>query len=256
LTNKMMKEIQLMTVNQKTIGNVVHPRIFFNGDWLIKLGFKLETLVSAIYENDVLTLKACGTGISTYKQIVSHIRAKKGQLFQVTKDWYSKSSSLVIEGNWLKRQGILVDDLLVVQFLNTCIKIRKIQHTDLNLNDDMNLSCVQLRRFKNNPCFYIYVRGGIDCHFKIGGSAKITYQDNDHIMIFTPVESPCNANTGGKVVSPSQINVVPSNVPHLPLIRAGGKWLAALGYEIGESVIIAYKANQVILKKLDFTQFF
>lgn len=259
----MTNEITLMTVDQKTIGHVLYPRILFNDDWLIKRGFEFETLVSAIFEDGFLILKACGYGISAYKEIVTEVRAKLGQLFYVAIDPDSKKTVLVIEGSWLERLGFKIGDLIVVQVIDGCLKVKKLLPKDVGFNHDMFLNFIIVGQdSKNKPLIFKCATWIHDTDFKIGGSAMLTHHDlGQTITLSAPQLVSCHPSKNRRADdSPTQINITnilaPRNRAPIPKIAFKGKWLTKYGYEPGDPLLIGYQSDLIVFKKIDLAIFF
>lgn len=259
----MTHEIILMTIEAKTIGHVVYPRILFNEDWLIKRGFEFETLVSAIFEDGFLILKAYGYGISAYKEVVSEVRAKLGQLFYVAIDPDSKKKVLVIEGSWLERLGFKTGDLIVVQVLDGCLKVKKLLPKDVGFNHEMFLTFIIVGQdIRNRPFIFKCATWLHDTDFKIGGSATLMHHDlGQTITLSSPQLGSCHPNRNRRSDgSPTQINITnilaPRNRAPIPKIAFKGKWLAKYGYEPGDQLLIGYQPDLIVFKKIELALFF
>lgn len=267
----MAEEIKLMTVSLETTSSIDYPRILLTGEWLIELGFLPETLVSAVYDNGVLTLKAQGTGMDQYSRLVPELRRKKGQLFQVLYTNRNKGNTisgtytrcqfldLDIYGTFLSRLGFRADNLLIVHSSHKQILIKKLEPQDLGLNNDMTLTTYLVRQRvicnKTVPAITLDGKWLDDAGFKINTSAHITYEDDGHTMIFTPHphQQPVRRGAFPKYLN---FNRKWCYDIYVPRVRFSGQWLADVGYQIDDPLVLAYRHNKIILKKLDLSKFF
>jgi len=256
-----MTDTKLMRVDQKRLGKVVYPRIFFTNEVLKIFDFEPETMVSALNEDGVLKLVAQGVGLDVYKNIVGDVRSKKGQLFQVLNNIYrygKKCWGLSIEGSWLKRLGFAIDELLLVRFSTRVIEIKKLDSQILGLESDMRLTTLRIYNNSGVPSIMIFGSLLDVCGFKIGESAVLTYTDGGRTLSFIPHKG--KRTTFSREGIPPQINVRSKKRKYLekpvPMIQFSGLWLTEAGYEVGEHFLIAYKENLLIIKKINVDAFF
>lgn len=254
-------DIKLMMTGHKTMGNRVYPRILFTGDWLIKLGFEIEALVSAIYEDGVLRLKAHGTGVEVYKLLVPEIRRKKGQLFQVLNTARSKGRhlDLAIDGSWLKDQGFQVGDPLVVRYTQRLIEIKKLDVHDLGFDKDDEFRLINVGKRTEHgrvfPRILLATSWLEEIGFHIGRLAKATYLDDG--MNFTLCDQAEKIpRTARNMKQPPYVTIGYTKRtarPHKTVssFSLTGSWLDELGYQVGDYLLLGIRKHQITLKQLD-----
>jgi hypothetical protein len=266
----MNEDIKLMMVDQKTKQRTngstyaTVPRILFSGNCLIKLGFQLETLVSAIFEKDVLKLQAHDTGIEEYMRLVSDVRKRKGQVFQVLNTPRSDGIylDLAIEGDFLTRLGFKVGDVFVVRFTHKLIEIKKINPYAFGFQTDVSFRLMTVgkrpeygrKKGINRVLPRIYFKSAwlIDYGFHASSTVSVAYTDNS--ICFVPCKEVINVPRNLK--QPPYINIgkaTPSRQPEkvVPIFSLTGIWLQDLGYNIGDYLLVGVRQNDMKLVRLN-----
>ena len=263
MTNNTMNEVKLMTIDQKTICNVVYPRILFSGVWLTRFGFEVESLVSAFNENKVLTLKAVGVGMDAYKRVVHHIRKNKGQLFQVLNTVRSEGIylDLAIEGIWLKRQGFHIGQVILVRFSQGIIEIKPLNPVSFGFKENLEFRILQVARKKERnqilPRILLTGTWLLDMGFPIGSTATVTYRKNAFYL--KPCANPPVNNHSQK--KPTIINIGHLGLRHdrtkrMPSISFSGIWLDNLGFHVGDYLLVGMRSGYVRVQRLEIESLF
>jgi len=258
-------EIKLITVGHKTIGNVVYPRILFTGDWLIELGFLPETIVSAIYENNVLKLSAHGIGMEVYQNIVRDVRKKHGQIFQALKTMPSvnkhtnRNLDLAIDGEWLRGQGFNIGDILIVRLSPKLIEIKRFDPYSVGFDQCDELRLIQVGKSRVFPRIVIKASWLNNYGFSPGSVAKITYSND--MMCFSSCEAPPPIPRGTKQRSHITIGTAKrkrKRIPDrlIPTFSLTGIWLEDMGYRIGDYLLLGIRQNHISLKHLNSQSLF
>ena len=256
---KKTTEIKLITVNQKTVGKEVQPRILFTGDWLAEFGFKAETLVTAIYKSDVLKLEAHDTGIETYKSLVTNVRHNKGQIFQVLnavpalQKNKGRSIDLVIDGQFLVRLGFHIGDILIIRKTYKKIELRKFNPLDLGLNDFVNFQLAKVGKYTSKthifPCITIGSTPLIKCGFTINTHLKATFLTETIHFSRHDDTSISSSNKRSKthltVLGKSRQGIKEAYISML------GAWVENLGYRVGDYLVLGMKQDNMIIKRID-----
>lgn len=247
-------EIKMMVVDQKTIGNTIYPRILFTGQWLIKLGFDIESIVTAIYEAGMLTLEAQGTGIDTYKKIVHNVRQRQGQLFQVKNAVRSEGThlDLAIQGDWLTRIGFSVGDIVCVRILFKRIEIKKIDTLALGFHplDSFRTMKVRKRTYKKRQLPLIGLAGQWldELGFHSNLTALANYKPN--CLHFSPCQETVPNKRNEK--QPTAINI--GSAKHrsqiVPAFSLTGVWLDELGFHIGSDLLVGFQRGHIRIFQL------
>jgi len=253
-------QIEMMQVDQKTEGKLIHPRILFTGDWLIELGFETGSLVSAIYELGILELRTHDGDLDTYKRLVVDVRRKKGQVFQVMKSMPSvtrktewRKVDLVIDGSFLKRIGFNVDDILVVHKALNKIKLKKLNPLSLGLSGYASFQIMTVGRVCGKydifPCMTI---GSIvlgKCGLLIGHHLKATYtSDSIHLEICDDIP---DLHSGKRYKTHFTVRGKMQEKIRRAYITIQGAWIEALGYQVGDHLLVGMRQGSMIIKRLD-----
>ena len=259
-----------MTVEQKTICNTIYPRILFNNNWLIKLGFSHETLVVASYEADVLTLQAHGKG----EKIVNNMHKSKQHLCQVLdQQRYDKNEAhLIIKGTWLARHGFNAGDVILYKADQGLIQIKKLDLDPLGfdpaetptsrrcfLNMDVKIMRVSHETNHDNKRPQIKFKGVWLEELGFSHKTLVVASYENNILTL-------QAHGKGMDIYKKLVGSVRKNKQHLcqvldqrrhyikePHLIIEGAWLARQGFHVGD--VILYKRDQglIQIKKLDLS---
>lgn len=120
-------DIKVMVVGSaKSDSNRRRPRIRLAGFWLENIGFEVDTLVTADYDNGSIVLKSQGTGIDTYTRLVRQVRKKHSSLLQVTLESHNRKQTphLEVKGFWLEKLSFTIGSVIVIRFEYGLIHIK------------------------------------------------------------------------------------------------------------------------------------
>ena len=239
--------VKLLVVGTKTVEPLVYPKITLD-----EMCWQEDSLVLATCENERIILKPCGHGISAYKAVVTDVRKNRGQLFYATKD------ELIIDGDWLHRAGFRPGELIYAKKVGENVEIHKLSPHDVGLPDDMALSFTTVHFCaRKTPTIRISQQFLRESEFKVGGSASLTHENNAQLFtIEKPISTSCSQRSSTRSDgSPTQLNIRYKKLRDVPVIEFRGRWLAHYGYAPGDVIVIAYKPNLIMLKKLDVATF-
>lgn len=242
-------EVRLMMVT--TSQEKRQARILITGSWLDRFGFLPEMLVTVFYQDGVLTMEAFGIGLDSYRHIVGQVRKQRGQLLQVRHvyDWSCKKteSHLELEGTWLEKQGFCVGDILLAQFNQGTIRMKRLQLQALGFDSQPDVSYRTMRvqdNGRNTPQIALNGEYLSNYGFFAGQTASVTYEPDG--ITFQPVDESLITRNHGQ---PAKINILSKrNAPRLCL---NGAWLRKLGYEPGDFLILQCQPGQLRIRLLE-----
>jgi len=248
--------LKLITVNELKNGNTFQPRLMFTDDWLTQHDFVHETIISAIYEDDVLTLQAHGVGLNVYQNIVSDIRQKRGQIFQALNVKYlggrrKETLYLNIQSEFLTRIGFSIGSLLLVESSRGWMTFKKIAPTIFNFlpNDEIRILKVARKSEQGQvlPRMMLAASWIADAGFSIDSQATATYEADGSICLM-PAKKYLKKPRGQKkpnVVNISSISLVGGKVPYITLT---GIWLLELGFNVDDILLVGVRKGHIRLK--------
>jgi hypothetical protein len=244
--NKM--KLKLMTVTTSPYKR--QARILLTGATLDQLGFSPETLVSVFCENGQLTMKAQGFGLSVYRQVVAEIRKRKGHLLQVF-SWTRNTTetNLVLEGAWLKKQGFLIGDPILIQFELGLIRVKHVPILAMGFLESPHatyqMAKVSFDKHKQIPLISINAKWLPDYGFLLGTLASLT--DSSGCLILTPCQH--KKTRARPHTMPTQVAIRLQN--KIPCIRLAGDWISNIAYTPGDLLVIQCQENQLMIRHLD-----
>jgi hypothetical protein len=239
---------KLMTVTTSPYKR--QARILLTGAILDQLGFSPETLVSVFCENGQLTLKAQGFGLSVYRQVVAEIRMRKGHLLQVFR-WTRNTTetNLVLEGAWLKKQGFLIGDPILIRFEPERIRIKHVPIPAMGFSESVSatyqMAEVSFDKHKQIPLIYINTGWLADYGFLVEMVASLTYESG--FLILKPCQH--KKTRARPHTMPTLVNIRPKN--KAPCIRLAGDWILNINYMPGDLLVIQCQENQLVIRRLD-----
>lgn len=239
-------ELKLMTVATSTYK--LQSKIMMTGSWLDRFGFVPETIVTVFYHNGQLTMQARGIGLDVYQQFVAQVRRQRGQMIQVFR-WTRKKTDthLVLEGNWLERQGFMIGDPIVIVFEPGLIRIKHILPDNLGFSTSSKatyrITKVQLQR--SSPMILLNAGWLQDYGFVSGQSACLSYESGLLSI------QPCSQNTitmPAYGTMPAQVHI--RSRRNTPCLQMAGHWLSDIGYRPGNHLIVQCHENRLQIQPL------
>ena len=247
-------KIQVLPVTGTLCQGKEKPQILLTGAFLPSLGFSAGSVVVAKSEADTITLEACGTGIKAYQQVISEVRTKGHTLTEVTH--IRKRPRITLSGEWLCGHGFKAGDVIIASFKHSVIKLRRIE---LCLSENSAIKTkvhkVRLGAERKRRVPYIFFSGHwlYDIGFQSGKYVKVTYQKET--LLFE------TGQKAGKIAGlknthhgwPQKIKAHDANCYKGKAVSflLKGAWLLEEGFQAGDTLIIRYEHERIMLIRLD-----
>lgn len=239
-------KLKLMTVATST--DKFQSKIMITGSWLDRFGFSAETIVTVFYHNGQLTMQARGIGLDVYQQFVAQVRRQRGQMIQVF-HWTRKKTDthLVLEGNWLERQGFMIGDPIVMGFEPGLIRIKHILPGNMRgaLPSKATYRITKVQLQKGSPMILLNAGWLQDYGFVDGQDACLSYESG-----FLSIQ-PYSQNTMKKPTygtMPMQVHI--RSKRNTPCLQMAGRWLSEIGYCPGNHLIVQCHENGLQIQPL------
>jgi len=224
---------------------------------LKKYSFDEGVLVKTSFNQGALELVALEAGLDTYRTHVASLRKQKQLLLQVHKH---KTKRLIIPPAYLKRHNYFIGDVVLIQFAQGLIVIKKLDLVKLGFEDNMifKIMTVHKNAIKGKTPPFIQLQGKwlINAGFTIGTSAMLSYSNNGQAILFTPHHEPTRKVQ--KYGFPPQANILFRKYKNMaeptPTLFLRGQWLQNAGYEHGDFLLIGYKQALIHLRKVDLVK--
>jgi len=257
-----MEHVKLIQVGKTVSSGKAKPIIKLLGNALSDYGFRFRELVTVTCTADTIALKAIGVGTEVYLNHVADIRKNKQHLLEVDMQTTGINPKLpthqlclTLEERVLTRFNYKMGDPLLAVFSQGFISLKKIPPSVLGFDDEMQFKILSVyKRTRNNidlpfiDCCDDWIQS---CGFIGGQYANVTYTDKGLTMSFTPTSHQLERVKNGAY--PPQINVTTLKKKNkvCPRLRLAGQWLNDIGYRVGDTLLIGYKSNLIVLKHID-----
>lgn len=109
------------------------PTIRLTGDWLAKIGFEKDGLVTAFSEPNTIIFQSQDDGIGKYSTLVKYARENKMRLIQVSQisNRIKQVPSIFLTGSCLEHADFQINDVFVAEYEQGLIKLKKINFDTL-----------------------------------------------------------------------------------------------------------------------------
>ena len=252
-----LQHVELQLIKPvRTKSGLYLPKIMFSGHELYELGFMANTLVRIACCGDELTFTACGTGLVAYQQEVGEARKNKELIAYVqAHKSYAGQLTLILESNWLKRNGFLTFDVLMMTKEAGCMKARRLPLDVLPIGGVRRLYTVVANRKKSGkllPSLRIQGTFLAELQFTLGQLLALTSTTDQLSLTVDP-----QATTAKKVYgqAPTHTRVKQYKGAGNPsLIDLSGFWLYDLGFKPHDKVIVDCTPSLITIKRLDLSK--
>ena len=257
----MNTHIYLLSVSKTGGAARLRPRLCFQGDWLVEMGFVGGALVQALPEPDGIVFNLCNENIRSYSDLSNATQALGGGLIQVyvadAKDY--KGVTFVTSGQYIHSAGLAMGDALIAKYDYGVIRVRKIDPRKLGCENVKVITTTYIKKKytkdlipKVRLCGYWLG----DIGFEIGTIA--TAESAPGVMTFTLQKDIGEYSAFQKYVRGNKMKIIQvykephSRTTPIPSIGITGSCVDRAGFEIGDTLAAAYENGVIKLQKLDF----